>query len=142
MAVTPFLKLQKPPFDTVPWDEAINGNMDIIDAFISRYMLVPDYVGAWINSHQYLAGQNALDVAYGIIYLCKVSHVSSAGPATFADDRAAHPTYWTETANIVSGSTTMTVADVNPTSAKAGDLWWNSAEGQLYILYNDGNSMQ
>jgi hypothetical protein len=36
----------------------------------------------------------------------------------------------------------MTVADVNPTAAKSGDLWWNSAEGQLYILYNDGNSMQ
>lgn len=142
MAVTPFLKLQKPPFDTIPWDEAVNGNMDTIDAFISRYMAVPNYVGAWANSTNYVSGQNVLDISNATIYLCQVTHVSSATPATFAQDRATYPTYWAATTNVVSGSIALTIAEVTPLSSKAGDLWWNSAEGQLYILYNDGNSLQ
>lgn len=142
MAVTPFLKLQKPPFDTIPWDEAVNGNMDTIDAFISRYMAVPNYVGAWVNSTNYISGQNVLDITNATIYLCQVTHVSSAIPATFSQDRTTYPTYWAATTNVASGSVGLSITEVAPLSSKAGDLWWNSAEGQLYILYNDGNSLQ
>ena len=145
MAVTPFLKLQKPPFDTIPWDEAVNGNMDTIDAFIARYMAVPNYVGGWANSVQYISGQNVLDITNATIYQCLITHTSSAIPATFAGDRATYPTYWVATQNVVTGgagNTVLTIAEATPLTAKAGDLWWDSLGGQLYVMYNDGNSLQ
>jgi hypothetical protein len=40
------------------------------------------------------------------------------------------------------GGTSVTIGDIAPPSPTAGSLWWNSAEGQLYIWYNDGNSAQ
>jgi hypothetical protein len=40
------------------------------------------------------------------------------------------------------GGAHVTISDTPPPSPTAGDLWWNSAEGQLYIYYNDGNSTQ
>jgi len=86
--------LQKPPFDEVPWDEAVNGNMDILDSFISRYMTVPNFAGAWSNDVSYVVGQNALDVADGLIYTVAVTHTSASAPTTFAQDRTANPTYW------------------------------------------------
>ena len=95
MTTTSYLRLQKPPFDTIPWDDAINGNMDIIDAFISQYMAVPNYVGVWANSTAYVAGQNTLDTTTAIIYTAAVTHTSSASPTTFAQDRTTNPSYWT-----------------------------------------------
>jgi hypothetical protein len=94
VSVTPFLRLQKPPFDTVPWDDAINGNMDTIDAFASRYMAVPNFVGIWTNSTDYIVGQVALDSTSGKMYVALVTHTSGGSPSTFADDRAANPSYW------------------------------------------------
>jgi hypothetical protein len=35
-----------------------------------------------------------------------------------------------------------TISDTAPSSPSAGDLWWNSANGQLYIYYTDANSSQ
>ena len=97
MALTPFLRLNKPPFDTIPWDEAVNGNMDIIDAFTSLYMSVPNFTGVWTNSTAYFVGQNALDTSVNLIYTCLVNHTSMDPPSTFAADRAAHFLYWQQT---------------------------------------------
>jgi hypothetical protein len=35
-----------------------------------------------------------------------------------------------------------TVSDTAPSAPSAGDLWWKSDEGQMYIYYNDGSSTQ
>ena len=40
------------------------------------------------------------------------------------------------------GSTNVSIGTTAPTNATAGDLWWNSTQGQLKIYYNDGNSSQ
>jgi hypothetical protein len=142
MAVTPFMRLQKPPFDTIPWDQAINGNMDIIDAFIQRYMFVPNYVGQWTNATPYLSGQSVLDSTNGIIYQAQVTHTSASLPTTFLQDRTAHPTYWVVTTNVASAGVVITISDTAPVGAKAGDMWFDSVGTQLYIMYNDGNSSQ
>lgn len=142
MAVTPFLRLQKPPFDSIPWDQAINGNMDIIDAFIARYMSVPNYVGGWTNSTTYTTGQNVLDGSNAIIYQARVTHTSSAPPTTFAQDRVTFPTYWTPTTNVASPGVVITVSDTPPPNSKNGDFWFDSVGTQLYMMYNDGNSSQ
>jgi hypothetical protein len=36
----------------------------------------------------------------------------------------------------------VTVSDTAPSSPKAGDLWWDSVGGQLYVWYVDANSSQ
>ncbi len=139
---TPFLRLAKPPFDSIPWDQAINGDMDIIDAFIQRYMFVPNYVGQWMNSTAYLSGQSALDVSNGVVYQAQVTHTSATLPTTFVQDRLAHPNYWVVTTNVASPSVVITVADAAPSNAKNGDLWFDSIGTQLYVQYNDANSSQ
>lgn len=94
MTTTPYLKLQKPPFDSIPWDAALNGNMDILDGYISRYMSTPNFVGAWTNSTAYVVGQTVLDTSNSFMYNALVTHTSAASPTTFAQDRVANPTYW------------------------------------------------
>ncbi|CAB4125187.1 hypothetical protein UFOVP55_74 [uncultured Caudovirales phage] len=34
------------------------------------------------------------------------------------------------------------ISDTAPSSAAAGDLWWKSDEGQMYVYYTDANSSQ
>lgn len=97
MAFTPYLRLNKPPFDTIPWDTAINGDLDIIDGFIAQYMSVPNFAGAWANSTAYAVGQVLLDPTSATMWHCNVAHTSSAVPATFAGDRTTFPSYWTNT---------------------------------------------
>jgi hypothetical protein len=97
MDVTPFLKLAKPPFDTMPWDDALNGNMDTIDAFIASYMSVPNYTGQWTNATLYTTGQTALDNTNSTIYQARITYTSSPLPMTFAQERATFPGYWLAT---------------------------------------------
>jgi len=40
------------------------------------------------------------------------------------------------------GGASVTVSDTAPPAPTAGNLWWNSSNGQLYIYYNDGDSSQ
>lgn len=98
MTTTPYLKLQKPPFDSIPWDAALNGNMDILDGYISRYMSTPNFVGAWTNSTAYVVGQTVLDTSNSFMYSALVTHTSAASPTTFGQDRIANPTYWQQLA--------------------------------------------
>lgn len=139
---TPYLKLAKPPFDTVPWDQAVNGNMDTLDGFIANFMSVPNYTGQWQNNTTYTAGQTTLDVTNSTIYQCRVTHTSSPLPATFAQDRTTFPGRWLATSNVASPITVITISDSPPPNAKLGDFWFDSIGTQLYIMYNDGNSTQ
>jgi nucleoside phosphorylase len=40
------------------------------------------------------------------------------------------------------GGASVTISDTAPGTPAAGDLWWNSADGTLYVYYNDGTSSQ
>jgi hypothetical protein len=42
----------------------------------------------------------------------------------------------------VGGGASVTVSDTAPSSPAAGDLWWDSIGGQLYVWFNDGSSTQ
>lgn len=47
------------------------------------------------------------------------------------------------TLNAAGGSgASVTVSDTPPGTPAAGDLWWNSADGNLYLWYQDGTSEQ
>lgn len=46
------------------------------------------------------------------------------------------------TAAGITGGGSTTVSDTAPSTPSAGDQWFNSADGSLYIYYNDGSSSQ
>ena len=45
-------------------------------------------------------------------------------------------------AEMIGGGASVTVSDTAPTGAAAGNLWWESDTGILYIFFNDGTSSQ
>jgi hypothetical protein len=47
---------------------------------------------------------------------------------------------WTVVA--ATGGASVTISDTAPASPTAGNLWWNSTSGHLFIYYNDGDSSQ
>ena len=91
---TPFLKLNKPLFDATPWDTDVNDNWSSIDGALSQFVSLPNYAGLWTPNTSYTAGQTVIDGVTSLQWACSVSHTS--GATTFADDRTAHPTYWTQ----------------------------------------------
>lgn len=40
------------------------------------------------------------------------------------------------------GGSSVTVSPTPPASPKAGDVWWESDTGQMFVSYDDGNSQQ
>ena len=42
----------------------------------------------------------------------------------------------------IGGTQALFVGDAPPPSPGPNQLWWNSASGQMYLWYNDGNSTQ
>jgi hypothetical protein len=53
-------------------------------------------VAKWVTAHAYTVGNRVYDTVGGSFWLCAEAHTStSAIDGTFALDRAAHPTYWT-----------------------------------------------
>ena len=50
---------------------------------------------------------------------------------------------WTRTgASAASGGASVTVSDTAPTSPSAGNMWWNSLLGKMFIYYADANTSQ
>ena len=101
MDYTPILKLSLPPFDDVPWDEAVNGDFQILDAAVGQFFGVANIVGVWRNATAYVSGQSTIDATDSSMWTCSISHTSPAAPTTFAQDRINNPTRWI---NIVSSA--------------------------------------
>ena len=88
--LTQFLKLYKPVANEVGWDDNMNSNLDIVDAFVRQFMNIPGFQGVWTNNHAYAVGQNALDAQTSGVFGCLVAHTSAA-TGTFGADRTAVP---------------------------------------------------
>lgn len=85
--------LEVPYFDTPGWGQYVEEDLDTIDALIFAMGGMVNVKGVWENGVAYVAGDRLVDPDDGIIYQCLISH-TSATTGTFAQDRAAHPTYW------------------------------------------------
>lgn len=83
----------KPDFNFVPWHDKLNGNWDKVDALLNTYIGAFGAAGIWAISTMYTKGDRVYDPDWLGIWLCEVTHTSSAS-LSFEDDRAAHPTYW------------------------------------------------
>jgi len=92
---TATLRLNKPEFRDPGWGNLVNDNMDNIDRITSA-LFASENFEPWANNTLWEQGRIALDtsVTPTSYWICNVDHTSAIAPTTFAQDRAAHPTYW------------------------------------------------
>jgi hypothetical protein len=124
---TPNLGLTKPDVgasdDT--WGEKLNINFDILDQVKSAFI-----------------SDDPPDIpAPGMLWW----HASTGALYIYYDDTTSQQ--WVEVGRPSSGSgssggSNVTISDTPPSSPVIGDLWWNSANGGMYIYYNDTSSSQ
>lgn len=91
---TPNYGFRIPYFDRTGWGREMERNFDVADAALFASTGLGGIVGTWTNSTEYDVADRVVDPTDGTIWGCNVDHVS-AGTGSFANDRAAHPTYWT-----------------------------------------------
>lgn len=91
---TPNLHLTKLPANYRVWSQIMNDNLTMMDAAISGFITFNNLRGGWANSTAYALSDTVVDTSTAVIYSCLVAHTSAAIPTTFAQDRIAHPTYW------------------------------------------------
>lgn len=89
---TPNFGLALPDFRMGPWHDLVNNNMTKIDAMLYSALSGSD-VANWAPSTLYTLGITVIDDSDATVWMCAVEHTSGVG--TFAEDRIAHPTYWT-----------------------------------------------
>lgn len=88
------LGLAKPPAGRHNWSELANNNFTLIDAAISTFFIIQQFIGAWANSTAYDTGDTVLDTIGGGLWRSLRAHTSSTAPTTFAQERAADATLW------------------------------------------------
>lgn len=82
-----------PDFTTAPWHAQFATLCDAIDAAVFNAVVATSTV-VWDNSLPFTVGQMATDPDDGSLWVVSVDHTSAAAPTTFAQDRLAHPTFW------------------------------------------------
>lgn len=90
--ITNNFKLSIPFFDAPVWGQSFEKNMDIIDAVLATAGVVSGIVGEWANNTAYGVDDRVVDSTDNTVWQANVAHTSGSG--TFAQDRAANPTYW------------------------------------------------
>jgi len=87
-------KFVLPRLNQVTWIDDWEENFRAIDALVSRYFAIANYVGVWQNATSYSVGDRVIDTTLSLVYEAQVAHVSPA-TGTFSDARSSNPTYWT-----------------------------------------------
>lgn len=92
----------------------------------------------WTNATPYAKADLALDTADTTYWVCAVAHTSAAAPTTFAQDRAANPTYWRQSLWTGSAANLVTTAQVDWPTAVAQSLGTAlGGTGLSYAGYDD-----
>ena len=129
MSETIVLGLTKPAFNEAGWADALNQNLDLIDAAIGQGIFFVGYRGNWIADTLYKVNDIAIDAADGnSVWKCLVENTSpSAG--SFLDDRTSNPTYWEEqttaaasAASAQASATTATIKAIEATASATNAL--------------------
>ena len=86
-------RLNLPDFRMGPWHDLVNQDFITIDELILSVIQGVD-TRVWTNNFDFAVGMTAIDPTDNTFWVCSVNHTSAPLPTTFAQDRAAHPTYW------------------------------------------------
>lgn len=120
VAFTSNFRLTKPDFNSIGWDVQLNSDLDIIDSVLGQFNTGLTIQGVWLNATLYPAGVSVIDGLTGHVWLTSTTHTSSSSPATFANDRASFPTYWTDITNpAISASVSAAASAASAASAAA-----------------------
>ena len=142
---TPILRLVQPDFDQTPWDEDVNNNFAVLDAAYGKFIGIGGLTGAWQNATEYVIGQSAVDTANSTLWTCAVTHTSATSPTTFAQERVAHPSYWTSAGAVlvylpITGGTLTGNLSITPPTGSAQLTLSGSAGAGLQIAGTVGTS--
>jgi hypothetical protein len=141
---------------TLMWD-SVSGTYTLIPLSSFTYVEAPN--DGFTYGRQSLAWSKALNLAGGTLtgnLILNADPSAALGAATkqyvdshtsgIPSDAPSDGTIygrrngaWT---SVMSGGAAVTISDTPPGSPVAGNLWWNSALGEMYIYYNDGSSSQ
>lgn len=97
-------RLTKPDFNSEGWDTQINTDLDLIDSILGQFNTGFTIQGVWLNATLYPAGGAVIDGTTGHVWQASATYTSSASPITFAADRIAFPTIWTDITNPAIGA--------------------------------------
>jgi hypothetical protein len=108
-----------------PWIQGIWDSFDAIDSLMYG-QAASNGTSIWQNSYQYNLGLQVIDSVDSSTWVCVTSHTSAASPTTFAQDRAAHPTYW----NAIMLSFKVRGQWLNNTAYNPGDMVYDTTAGR------------
>jgi hypothetical protein len=106
-------------------------------------LIKPDFVDV-VDISDLNDNADDIDAAVGFTICTSTTRPSTpwAGQPIFETDTLT-PFIWSGTAWVVAGGGgSIEISATAPSSPSAGDLWWDSDNGALYIYYNDGTSSQ
>lgn len=148
VAYTANFRLAKPDFNTEGWDTTQNTNWDMIDSILGQFNTGLTIQGVWLNATLYTAGVTVIDSLNGHIWQLSTTYTSGAAPGTFAQDRTANPTFWTDITNpAISAAASAANALVSANSAAASlttltALFGGGSTGTGSIVLSSGPSVQ
>jgi hypothetical protein len=118
--VTPNIRLNLPTYDQPGWDTLMAANLQVLDSLVSRGLtLVGAYVGVYTPGSSYILNQVVTDPADSSLWQAG-SGFSTLSTNTFAQERAANPTHWTNvTTSTTSAATNATLAAGSATASAA-----------------------
>lgn len=90
-------KFTLPQYNQPGWDTQMNTNLTMIDTLLGQFNTGINLKGAWVVNTLYPSGVSVIDTVTGKIYTAGVTNTS--GNISFAFDRAANPTWWTDITN-------------------------------------------
>ena len=131
---TEYFDLELPTFDFPGWHVYYDRNLKTIDSILYLMTGSDSLKGVWKNSRAYLIGDLVVDVDVAFAFECFVAHTSAPAPASFADDRNAHPTYWhsVDFIHALSGTS------ITPVTIGLGNKTFQTQTGRIF---NEGSKI-
>ena len=132
---TPNIGLSRPNFDVATWHDAINDNFTLLDTLLAA-IGVPAVDGTWQNNTAYVIGNRLYDANDASIWICGFAHTSAVS-GTFADERVAHPDYWSA---VDTGFSVRGAWISGGTTYRTGDVVYDTSEYVVALAVDDHDS--
>lgn len=116
--VTPNIRLNLPTYDQPGWDTLLAANWSVLDSLVARTLGLPgSYTGLYVPGASYVLNSVATDVTDSSLWQAG-SGFTTLVTNTFAQERAANPSHWTNvTVSTTNAATSATLAAGSATSA-------------------------
>lgn len=121
--VTPNIRLNLPTYDQPGWDTLLAANWSVLDSLVARTLGLPgSYTGLYVPGASYVLNSVATDVTDSSLWQAG-SGFTTLVTNTFAQERAANPTHWTNvTISTANAATSATLAAGSATGANTSAL--------------------